>query len=756
MLEISTFLNVYVLLDKQLGFESFMDLALKKTKTIMMKKTLLSAFLIVAAGLAFAQEKAKMILPPNAPFHKEFGYSISMTHNDQMVVGAEFEEGTGAVYLFDHDDFKKKIAVNSFDEDGRSFGKRSVITQNWLAVAAPGSDGDAGYSVGKIYMFFDPTYQSNFDDEPTFVIEGDIEGARLGYELEMENGWLITKSYSSNTLYVYQASGWGVHSRWDLKSTVTSPNNARIIDYAMSDNKLVFTVEGDYWEETTGDLFVYERDWQGNYTQVYQRNPASNSSWATFRYGKSVDISYSTIIVSDENAKKAEVLVGGGNYYNVADTIEIEGAYTFGEHVKVKNHRAMISYQSETGRNIGLFTHEGGKYTFKNNLDYGHNKIDNSQAQHVITFGENDMIGMAIKDSPNPGVQYSDRGAAYVGQFSKLISTPENSYEGNNSTSEAASIQIDRTYSSAISYNGDEDYYRLDWAGGLISILVESETGGNTMNLYNEDGSSRMGASHPYVGSTAGLTSGHLDAGIYYVKVSGIVGTYHLTATSLHCDTYSGEPNNTLETANFFNQNGPFGRNISGAISYSGDEDWFEFDKTANGGANLQIDLTEVAGDYDMYLYDENNALISYSVAWGTSDEQIIVENIPEGKYFLRVRGWNGANSPDCYNLVIAFPYIPSARIARTEDKSSAKLIEELGETAIISPNPANGGDVITLETSNEFESDLVEILDLSGRLITSFQAGAKGGSLQFTLPDLEPGTYMVRSNNTLTRLIVE
>ena len=723
----------------------------------MMKKTLLKTCLVLTAGLGFAQEKATMIVPPNAPMQKEFGNSISMTHNNHMVIGAEFEEAQGAVYIYQNNDFKKKIAARNFDEDASNFGSQSVISQNWLAVGAPGSNGAAGYGVGKIYFFFDQTYNSNFADEPTFVLEGAAQNDRLGREFKMENGWLIAKTYTSGKLYVYQATGWGSNSQWVLKSVVTAPNNTGISSFDMSGNTLVFTTLGDYWEGTNGDMFVYERDWNGTYTERYRRSNDGMPSWATYRYGTKVAVSGGTILVTDENANSVEVLIGGGNYYGQKDVLSLPNTYVFGERLAVKNNRALISFiRPDNKRYIGMYTRSGNSFQYLNDFDYSNTKIDNQSAQHKITLGENDMVAMAIKDSPFPGVYGNDRGVAYIGSFSSLTKSLTDSYEGNNSAYEATNLQVDMTYKSYINSTSDADFFQVNWAGGPLEFVLTDVQATTRFDLVDANGSVLESRTIYSAGGTATI-SGTYSAGTVKVKVSGSVGAYALTATSLHCDTYSGEPNNTSETAIEFFSNSGYGRDLYGAILTSTDEDWYKINKTEDNSynRNLLISLMNVAKDFDIHLYNEYNQEIARSWRGGTSDEQIFVEDLAVGTYYLKVRGWAGNNSPDCYTLNVNLTSNAASRIA-SDDEVNAKEFTAEGSDLTIMPNPALSGDVVTISTADDVETETVSIYDLGGRVIETLSVSASGNQAKFNLPTLEAGVYLIRSSTGQARLVVE
>jgi hypothetical protein len=149
----------------------------------------------------------------------------------------------------------------------------------------------------------------------------------------------------------------------------------------------------------------------------------------------------------------------------------------------------------------------------------------------------------------------------------------------------------------------------------------------------------------------SGLSSGTLYDWRVRTNCSGSSSSYSsaqfTTTTSGGCST-AYEPNETQAAAAAIATNTA----ISAAISPSGDVDYYSVNVTAT--SNFNITLTNLPGDYDLYFYNSAGTQIGSSEAGGTTSETITLSNQTAGTYYVRVIGYNGANSAAvCYNLTV-------------------------------------------------------------------------------------------------------
>ncbi len=126
---------------------------------------------------------------------------------------------------------------------------------------------------------------------------------------------------------------------------------------------------------------------------------------------------------------------------------------------------------------------------------------------------------------------------------------------------------------------------------------------------------------------------------------SGYTQDQFTTAAASGClNAY--EPNQTQAAAAPV----PLNTVLSAAIGTNTDVDFYQVTTTATG--NFNITLTNLPGDYDLYLYNSAGTQLARSIAGGTNSELIALANQPAGNYFIRVIGYNGAFSTAvCYNL---------------------------------------------------------------------------------------------------------
>lgn len=103
-------------------------------------------------------------------------------------------------------------------------------------------------------------------------------------------------------------------------------------------------------------------------------------------------------------------------------------------------------------------------------------------------------------------------------------------------------------------------------------------------------------------------------------------------------DTY--EPNNTFGDAKGSLGDGTI---YESYIYSSSDVDYFYVYMTSSG--NLSILLTNLPGDYDLYLYNSSYTELDYSWNSGTNDEYISYNVPSSGYYYIKIVGWDGAYS---------------------------------------------------------------------------------------------------------------
>jgi hypothetical protein len=89
---------------------------------------------------------------------------------------------------------------------------------------------------------------------------------------------------------------------------------------------------------------------------------------------------------------------------------------------------------------------------------------------------------------------------------------------------------------------------------------------------------------------------------------------------------------------------------VSALIATASDVDYYQF--TLASTSNVNLSLSNLAGDYDVRLLDNAGAQLAISQNGGSSSEFISYSNAPSGTYHVHVYGYGGAfSSTQCYSL---------------------------------------------------------------------------------------------------------
>ncbi len=116
------------------------------------------------------------------------------------------------------------------------------------------------------------------------------------------------------------------------------------------------------------------------------------------------------------------------------------------------------------------------------------------------------------------------------------------------------------------------------------------------------------------------------------------------TGTASTCAT-AFEPNETQATAAAITS----GVANSAAISSSTDVDYFQI--TIAATSNIVTNLAGPSGvDYDLYVYNSSGTQLGASES-STATESVSLSSQAAGTYYIKVIGYNGANSATCYTL---------------------------------------------------------------------------------------------------------
>jgi hypothetical protein len=199
----------------------------------------------------------------------------------------------------------------------------------------------------------------------------------------------------------------------------------------------------------------------------------------------------------------------------------------------------------------------------------------------------------------------------------------------------------------------------------------------------------------------------------------------------------------------------PVNSTINAQINTASDQDWFKI-TTTNASPNLQVTLTNLVVDFDVALYDVNGNYLTGSFNGGAISESFNYSNTSAATYFIKVYGYIGNNSTQCYALHIGTSGAPFARmgVAETKDNMNTSSFEGLR----LYPNPVKSGmDLIVEMKSQEEGMKTFKIIDLNGHVISEQNISVNGGSARLNLSGIEAGMYILDAGNlNKQKLVIE
>lgn len=199
---------------------------------------------------------------------------------------------------------------------------------------------------------------------------------------------------------------------------------------------------------------------------------------------------------------------------------------------------------------------------------------------------------------------------------------------------------------------------------------------------------------------------------------SGTASAYSTTVNFTTTSTGGGtctdnyESNNSKSSAKSI----PVGTTITAKISSSTDIDWFKFSNTSSQ-RNVRVSMTNLPADYDMVLYRSNNQ-VGISENDALANEQITYNNSQNATtYYVKVYGYNGANSTSCYSLLAQI----SASAFRTAegDDSENNEVSLIKDELLVFPNPATS-EVSIVAPFGKYAEGLLTITDITGKSVTA------------------------------------
>ncbi|MCX6164500.1 MAG: PPC domain-containing protein [Ignavibacteriae bacterium] len=229
-------------------------------------------------------------------------------------------------------------------------------------------------------------------------------------------------------------------------------------------------------------------------------------------------------------------------------------------------------------------------------------------------------------------------------------------YEMNNTFSEAKLISLNNDIQGKIRPTGDVDYFKfITNSPGIIEITVENVPSNIDMDVYLFDSQQNQ------VANSTGTTNGQsvfmfvlANTGTYFIKING--GYWSGGSTQFYKFSIKVDASDTYEVNNAFSEAKliSLNTNIQGKIRPSGDWDFFKFNVSSIGNIQVVVDPVPSSFGMDIYVYDTQQNQIAYST--GTSNGQPIYLNVnltSIGTYYVKLGDYWGGNSTQFYTLKI-------------------------------------------------------------------------------------------------------
>lgn len=271
----------------------------------------------------------------------------------------------------------------------------------------------------------------------------------------------------------------------------------------------------------------------------------------------------------------------------------------------------------------------------------------------------------------------------------------------------------------------------VSWSavGGAVSYDVDYKL--NTSSTWTNAATATTSTSVALSGLTLGSLYDWRVRANCSTGSSGYSQAQFTTTGGTSCST-AFEPNETQATAATISS----GITNTAAISSTTDVDYYKIVTTAT--SNNVFNLVGPSGvDYDLYIYNSAGTQIG-SGTGATATETVTLNNQAAGTYYIRVIGYNGANSATCYTIKATATTVTSCQsaydVSTNGTISGAALIPfNTNITGLISPSGDNdyykfvittGGTATVTLTTLPADYDLT-IVNSSGTQLAISQNGS-------------------------------
>jgi len=313
-----------------------------------------------------------------------------------------------------------------------------------------------------------------------------------------------------------------------------------------------------------------------------------------------------------------------------------------------------------------------------------------------------------------------------------------------------------------------QDVFRLDLTEPISSGTVELKGLRDDLNVQVRDTRGQVLGTGVNTGTTPErIQLRNLAAGTYFIRIysespktrSVYTATFSgtkSTASGTAVRTGDSEPNDSrllAVSAGEISTDVP--TVLHGGLFKSDQQDWYQVSMPAGG--TVTVSLTEHTQDLDLEIQDEQGRTLAVSDQGGTAGEQIRLEQLLPGTYYVRVHRFRRQGS--LYSLAILRSVPAVGRDSQiNDDAGQAELLDNLppGESVSLTGSlfaadrqdwyqvNAGAGSAMTVGLSGLVEDLDLEILNSNGKVVRSSSSGGVTGE-QISLQNLAAGEYFIR-----------
>ncbi len=183
----------------------------------------------------------------------------------------------------------------------------------------------------------------------------------------------------------------------------------------------------------------------------------------------------------------------------------------------------------------------------------------------------------------------------------------------------------------------------------------------------------------------------------------------------------------------------PFNTDVKGLINTTTDNDYYKFVITTGGTAT--ITLSTLPADFDVRLYSSNGTTQLAISQNGSTTSETITRTYTAGTYYVRVYGYNGANSTTtCYTLRVQLG---------TAAKGATETFAQLNNDLLVAPNPAGYTANLFYKVKTAGKADII-VTNQTGAVVLKKATTANEGENRQTLDvsKLANGMYFIKIQN--------